>query len=456
MCRHRLRAPLALQRVPHGPITVAQAARLGADACRRRSPTGEVVSVGTRTSTTSATSSTSWPGGSGALVSTVAVTALLLGVSVPLGLTVLIGVPVLMAVVAVLLRPLHRRDPRIPRRDGALTNRAGDIVAGLRVLRGIGGEAAFGDRYRVHSQEVRVAGVRVARLDSTLQGAAGAAAGHLRDARDVDGGAVRARRPDQPRRPGGLLRYATFLVFPLRTLTEAAIKITSGLVAARRVVRITAVDHRHRRPARPRAAGTDLDPDRCLIGRRFTAYRGSGSRRRGGDRRPARPVRRRAGPGRRGGAGRSCRRPVRSRTWWPTTTAVSARGTGIGAGRGHAASAEDILDAADESIVERGREFSGGQQQRLRLVRALRADPPVLVLVEPTSAVDAHTEARIAARSARTAAAGRRSRAPPARSCSTGPTTSSTSSAARRRRRAASRPARHLARYRATVTRGEA
>ncbi len=32
------------------------------------------------------------------------------------------------------------------------------------------------------------------------------------------------------------------------------------------------------------------------------------------------------------------------------------------------------------------------------LARALVADPEVLVLVEPTSAVDAHTEARIAAR----------------------------------------------------------
>jgi len=68
----------------------------------------------------------------------------------------------------------------------------------------------------------------------------------------------------------------------------------------------------------------------------------------------------------------------------------------------HAASAEDILDGLPDgldTLVETGgREFSGGQQQRLRLVRALQADPPILVLVEPTSAVDAHTEARIAQR----------------------------------------------------------
>jgi ABC-type multidrug transport system fused ATPase/permease subunit len=66
------------------------------------------------------------------------------------------------------------------------------------------------------------------------------------------------------------------------------------------------------------------------------------------------------------------------------------------------ASADDVVDALperlDEVIDERGRSFSGGQRQRLALTRALLADPEILVLVEPTSAVDAHTEARIAQR----------------------------------------------------------
>ena len=66
------------------------------------------------------------------------------------------------------------------------------------------------------------------------------------------------------------------------------------------------------------------------------------------------------------------------------------------------ASAEDVLvaltDGLDSDVEEKGRSFSGGQRQRLILVRALLADPSVLVLVEPTSAVDAHTEARIAER----------------------------------------------------------
>jgi ABC-type bacteriocin/lantibiotic exporter with double-glycine peptidase domain len=71
----------------------------------------------------------------------------------------------------------------------------------------------------------------------------------------------------------------------------------------------------------------------------------------------------------------------------------------------HAACATDIVEALpeglDAQVAESGREFSGGQQQRLRLVRALLADPEVLILVEPTSAVDAHSEARIAERLAK-------------------------------------------------------
>ena len=91
------------------------------------------------------------------------------------------------------------------------------------------------------------------------------------------------------------------------------------------------------------------------------------------------------------------------------------------------ADAADVLDALpdglDGEVEERGRSFSGGQRQRLALARALLADPEVLVLVEPTSAVDAHTEARIAERLralARGPDDGGRHREPAA--CSTAPT----------------------------------
>ena len=88
-----------------------------------------------------------------------------------------------------------------------------------------------------------------------------------------------------------------------------------------------------------------------------------------------------------------------------TITTTPADGWGIDAvvmEALRAASAEDIVAALDggldAEVEEKGRNFSGGQLQRLRLARALIADPEFLIAVEATSAVDAHTEARIAAR----------------------------------------------------------
>jgi ABC-type bacteriocin/lantibiotic exporter with double-glycine peptidase domain len=66
------------------------------------------------------------------------------------------------------------------------------------------------------------------------------------------------------------------------------------------------------------------------------------------------------------------------------------------------ADADDVLDSVpgglDGDVEEKGRSLSGGQRQRVALARALLTGAEVLVLVEPTSAVDAHTEARIARR----------------------------------------------------------
>lgn len=68
----------------------------------------------------------------------------------------------------------------------------------------------------------------------------------------------------------------------------------------------------------------------------------------------------------------------------------------------HTAAADDVVEllpeGLDDYVTERGRSLSGGQRQRVALARALVIDPQVLVLVEPTSAVDAYTESLVASR----------------------------------------------------------
>lgn len=65
-----------------------------------------------------------------------------------------------------------------------------------------------------------------------------------------------------------------------------------------------------------------------------------------------------------------------------------------------AAGAEDLLrilpEGYDTRILDRGANLSGGQRQRIALARAVASDAPVLVLHDPTTAVDAVTEQNIA------------------------------------------------------------
>ena len=56
---------------------------------------------------------------------------------------------------------------------------------------------------------------------------------------------------------------------------------------------------------------------------------------------------------------------------------------------------ESLPDGYDTQVGERGSTLSGGQRQRMSIARAVLMDPPVLILDDSTSSVDAQTEDEI-------------------------------------------------------------
>jgi ABC-type multidrug transport system fused ATPase/permease subunit len=397
-----------------------QSVRLGGTLPRKVS-TGEVVAIGTSDLSHIGQVMDVSARFSGAVVSFLLVSVILLSTSVMLGLVVLIGVPLLMLSVGPLLSPLQRRSAHQRHLIGELSNTASDIVGGLRVLRGIGGEQVFLDKYRRESQTTRRAGVAVAHLQSVLEALQVLLPGVFVVAVVWLGARSAVRGEITPGELVAFYGYAVFLMIPLRTATEYANKVIRGLVSARRVCRVLAltpevVDPAEVAPSPPpgsvlydartglrltpgslTAIVSELPDESAALADRLglAAATADDDVRLGGV--PLTALR---------------THEVRRRIVVSDTAAALFSGrlgdrldvTGHGdvARALTTASADDILQALpeglDAEVTERGRSFSGGQRQRLVLARALALNPEILVLVEPTSAVDAHTEARIAQR----------------------------------------------------------
>lgn len=401
----------------------------------RRRAAGETLTIAS--SDTNRVAGIAWlvTGQLGALaaIGTTAVSLLL--VSVPLGVAVLVATPVMLLVMHRLSVPLEARSEAEQETAARAGGLATDLVTGLRVLKGLGAEQAAADRYRRASRGSLAAALRAVRSRAAYQAvsevlsvvflaAVALAAGRMALAGQITVGELVA-----------VVGLAQFVQEPMSRTGFLGVELAQKRASARRLLRLLGEPTVHSTAARPVDTGTGTGTGSTLpSGGTMTVAGVFGSSelprvtvRRGevvgivvpdagdaaalvdvlGCRAPAPP-----GTVVVDGTDLSTLDPATGRTLvfaarhdaslFSTTVrdnlapdapldprALDASGTTEVLGH--------LTDGLDTHLTGRGQHLSGGQRQRLVLGRALHRPEPVLVLHDPTTAVDTVTEARIAA-----------------------------------------------------------
>ncbi|MEV8439683.1 ABC transporter ATP-binding protein [Actinosynnema sp. NPDC051121] len=357
----------------------------------------------------------------GVLVGAVA----LLRVSWVLGLLVLVAAPVLLGLAHVLGKPLERRSDAEQDRAALASGVAADLVAGLRALKGIGAEATAARRYRVTSRSSMEAAIRAARSRAWLDGSMQATTGVFLAVVALVGGSLAASGAITVGELVAAVGLAQFLLWPLSIFSWVNGLLAQGRASAARVAEVLAA---------PPAVPPGSSPLPAVAGRVELDGVVSGS---------LRGVSLTAGPGEllgvvaRDPADAVSLLAVLAREVDPSGGTVALDGVTLSTVEGaarrsavlvaahdadlfegsvrenvaaggprvdeamDAARVDDVAralpDGLDTVISARGRSLSGGQRQRVALARALAAAPPVLVVHDPTTAVDAVTEVSLAA-----------------------------------------------------------
>jgi putative ABC transport system ATP-binding protein len=355
----------------------------------------------------------------------------LIRISVPLGLLILLGVPPLLWLGHRISRPLERRSEVEQERAAHASGVAADLVAGLRVLKGIGAESAAVSRYRRTSQDSLAAALRAARSRAWHDGAILALTGIFIAVIGLVGAHLAMRRAISVGDLVAAVGLAQYLLGPFQLLTYVNGEFAQSRASAGRVAEVlasrpavtagtTALPHpvagrlRLRGVTHGALRGIDLDiAPGSLVGvvAKDPAAAGDLLLCLGRETDPDEGVIELDGVPLTELDPDSARRAIlvahHDADLFESSLLDNVRAATAGDGADiepalAASAADDVAQAlpqgVDTVLTERGRSLSGGQRQRVALARALAADPPVLVVHDPTTAVDTVTESRIAAR----------------------------------------------------------